>query len=278
MSLTDFGAEMKTIWSDRTLAAFDTKAVFAAVTNQEYSGDAQKGRTVIINTLGDISLLDYDVAITNGTMTSSDFSITSQSLAIDQWKYFNKRVDNLSDLWGSPQTFDKLVNRGADSFVSVIDSYLASLHTGFTYSGSFGTDTGSAYVYDQVANMATALMNNGVPVHEGECFVIVPPEAATAMAKDARFTNHITYLQNGIVDGGKVNNLQVYVSANAPASASGHWYIAGHKSAWALAKAIDGVRVIDNPNMFGKLFQGELVYGAKIINQKGLYKLGVKIV
>lgn len=278
MALANFDPAFKRIWSDRTLTAFDTKTVFGALTNREYEGDAQKGKNVIINTMGDIYLSDYSTAITNGQMTSSDFDMTSQSLAIDQWFYINKRVDDLSKIWGNADTFEKLTNRSADAIAKHVDAYIASLHTSFTKSGSFGTDTASGYVYDQVANMATALMNNGVPVQEGNCFVIVPPEAATAMAKDARFTNHLTYLQNGLIDGGKVNNLQVYVSTNAPASASGYWYIAGHPSAWALAVAITTVRTIPNPAMFGDLFQAEIVYGAKVVNQNGLYKTGVRIV
>jgi len=278
MALANFDNAFKTIWSNRTITNFDTKTVFGAVTNREYDGDARIGQTVKINTMGDIYLSDYKLAITAGAMTSSDFDMVSQSLAIDQWFYINKRVDNLSKIWGNADQFEKLVNRSADAIAKHVDSYVASLHTGFTKSGSFGTDTSSAYVFDQVANIATALMNNGVPVHEGNCFVIVPPEAATAMAKDSRFVQHLTYLQNGIVDGGKVNNLNVYVSLNCPTSASGYWYIGGHPSAWALAVAIQDVRTIANPEMFGDLFQAEIVYGAKIINQNGLYKTGVRIV
>jgi len=273
MALVDM---YKDIWSDRSLTAFDTKTVFGAVVNRNFDGDAKRGNAVIISTIGDFILDNYSASL--GVMTSSTLDVTTQTLNIDQQFYFNKRVQNVSKLWGNADLFDALVNRGADAFVSNIDKYIASLHTTFTKSGSFGTDTGSAYVYDQVANMATSLMNNGVPVQSGECFVIVPPEAATAMAKDARFTNHLVYLQNGIIDGGKVNNLQVYVSANAPTSASGYWYIAGHPSAWALAMAIDEVRVIPNPDDFGDLFQGQLVYGAKVVNQNGLYKTGVRIV
>ena len=283
MSLTTIGAEMKTIWSDRTLAAFDTKAVFAALTNQEYTGDAQKGRNVIISTLGDLSLLDYDTAMTNGAMTSSDFSITSQSLAIDRWKYINKRVDNLSQLWGSPQTFNKLVNRAADAFVSEIDSYISSLHTGFTYSASVGRTHSNGHTtssYDDIVECGVALINQGVPIQSTDAFAVVSAEVAGNLVKDSRFSNHLTYLQNGLLDGGKINNLSVYVSPNCPTSGSagGHWIIAGVKDGWALAKAIDETRVIPNPNMFGILFQSELIYGSKIINQKGLYKIGIEIV
>jgi len=278
MALANFDNAFKKIWSDRTIVNFNTKTVFGALANRDYEGDAKQGSSVIINTLGDLYLSDYSTAIANGQMTSSDFDMTSQSLNIDRWFYINKRIDDLSKVWGNADTVEKLVNKGGAAIASHIDSYMASLHTGFTKSGSFGTDTASAYVYDQVANIATSLMNNGVPVQEGECFVIVPPEAATAMAKDARFTNHIQYLQNGLIDGGKVNNLQVYVSTNAPTSASGYWYIGGHPSAWALAVAIQEVRIIPNPAMFGDLMQALVVYGAKVINQNGLYKTGVRIV
>jgi len=279
MALSDFDNEMKTIWAARTLAAFDTKAVFAALTNQDFSGEAGIGKTVIINTIGDITLLDYGLAITNGAMTSSDFSIVSQSMPIDQWKYFNKRYDNLSQLWGNADTFTKLVNRGADAFALNVDQYIASLHSGFTYSASVGGYTGHPTgAYDAIVDMGTALLNNGVPVQSGECFVVVSPEIAGALVKDPRFTEHLTYLQNGLIDGGLINNMKVYVSANSPASGStGHWAIAGHPEGWALAKAVEQTRLIENPDMFGSLFQSQLVYGAKIVNQKALYKSGIAI-
>lgn len=276
MALVDM---YKQIWSDRTLVAFNEKVVFGApaIINRNYEGDAKRGGKVVISTLGDFVLDNYSASL--GNMTSSALDVTTQTLNIDQQFYFDKRVSDITKIWGDADLFEKLVNRGSDAFVKNVESYVASLHSSFTYSGSAGVDTASAYVYDQVANAATSLMNNGVPVQSGECFVIVPPVAATAMAKDSRFTNHIEYLQNGMIDGGKVNNLHVYVSANAPTSGSGgYWYIAGHPEAWALATAIETVRVIPNPSDFGDLFQGLLVYGAKIVNQKGLYKFGVKIV
>lgn len=272
-------AEMKNIFSDRTLADFDVKAVFANLTNRIYDADAKRGKSVIIPTLGSITLRPYGDAISGSAMVKSRYDTTTQSLLIDQQYYSDTPVDDLEQLWGSADTLTKLINVVSNEVVDKIDTTIAALQSTITYSGSVGGTaiTNVSGAYDAIVDIGTALKNNGVPVHQGECFVVVPPEISAVLMKDPRFVNHLDYLNNGLIDGGKINNMKVYESANAPISGSGHWIIAGHPDAWALAYGKVDTRFVEDQDLWGNLYQTMLVFGTKIIQPTGLYKQGMHV-
>ena len=89
MAVTSFIPE---IWAARLLEHLDKAHVYAALMNRDYEGEIRNaGDTVHINTIGDITVDDYD-----GTaITYEALSTTSQDLKIDQAKYFAFGVDDV---------------------------------------------------------------------------------------------------------------------------------------------------------------------------------------
>ena len=276
MAWADFSDGFRDVWAQRVLTAFDTKAVYANLTNRDYDGDAKMGENVIINTVADFTLVDYHNVSGSTGMTTSDLSISAQTLPIDKWYYFSKNYQSLHQLWGSSDTFTRLVNRGADAYVSTADSSISALYSGIINSGSLNVIVSAsvpAAMYNALVDVSVGLQNLEIPMNESFC--VISPTQWGVLAKSSDLIRTIGV--NGVYDGAYVGQMRIYVSPHAPVtSVSSSVVIAGHPSAWAFANAVQETRLIESENIFGNKFQGLFVYGNKIINPQGLYRQNIE--
>lgn len=270
MGLSNF---IPTVWSARILAALATALVYGqtGIVNKDYEGEIRdKGDSVKINSIGDVTVKDYD----KDTALDDPEKLTdaSQMLLIDQGKYFNFSVDDIDQVQSNVNTMSEAQRRAAYRLRDKADQFIAASHTLVPSGNLVGSDA-SAIVptattaYEKLVDLAVILDENDVPTEDRFC--VVPPWFHGLLLKDDRFVKAGTaqtdqVLRNGMV--GEAAGFTILKSNNVP-NTSGALYkvIAGHPMAFSFAEQIVKVEAYRPEKAFSDAVKGLHVYGGKLV-------------
>ncbi|MGH3099315.1 MAG: coat protein [Streptosporangiales bacterium] len=290
MALENFVPEL---WAAEILTNINKNLVYAqsGVTNRNYEGEIrQAGDTVHINSVGRVTVRDYDPA--TGLSDPDTLDDYTRALLIDQQKEFNFMVDDINRVQDRPDVMSEATREAAYSLRDALDQFVAGLHTdaGRTIGSDAspqtvvaanpGTDETTAY--DVLVDLSTLLSEKttdsnsieqgGVP--EDGRFVVVDPAFHGLLRKDERFV-HATaqgddVIRNGVV--GEAAGFRVLKSNNVP-SVTGDGtstfdnkkIIAGHPMAWSVAEQITKTEAYRPDKFFADALRGLHVYGGKVV-------------
>lgn len=273
------GTFIPTIWSARLLQSLRNTLIFAQPTiiNRDYQGEIQQaGDTVIINTLGEVSIGDYN----KGNIDDpEELDATTRSLKITESKYFNFQVDDIDKAQANVALLSQAMQNAAYALNNEADRYVSSL---YVEAGSrIGSDASPVEptdkeAYELLVDLSVALDEKNVPV-EGR-FVVVPPWFEGAMLKDDRFVKGAGNAEGRLLNGqiGRAAGFNVLKTNNVPiiGSAEGvkenHKIIAGHSIAWSYAEQINQVEAYRPEKRFSDALKGLHVYGAKVTRPEAL--------
>ena len=105
-------------------------------------------------------------------------------------------------------------------------------------------------------------------------FIVATPEFINVLLKDKRVVNNVQFLENGIVQNMKINNMQVVKSNNLPEGK----ILACDGSAQGLGIQINNVEAIRDTASFSDIVRGLAQYGQKTLKADGIavltYSLG----
>lgn len=90
------------------------------------------------------------------------------------------------------------------------------------------------------------------------------------LSKDDRFTSNPNVLENGVVEGQKINGMQVVVSEEIPNVTGKLKIMALHKSAVGFAKQIEKTEAIRLESSFSDGVRGLFVYGAEVLRPEAM--------
>jgi len=261
---------IRTVYANRFLYHLDNTLLFQAVCNTDYEGDVNAG-SVIINSMTDLTIGDYA-----GTATVQTLASTSQTLSINNYKYFAQLCDDVDKLQTNLPLVEETAIRGAYGIADAVDAYVASQSyvqgTAFAQ-GSLGT-SGSAYIptgssgagstYDLVVDMNAQLASVSAP--QPGRFVVLPAFAIANLCKDTRVVSfNPVILANGLVQGVSINGMQVFQSNNLISWGSGttkeYGVIAGQSKAMAFVGALKELETFRSPTSFGDVVRGLYVFG-----------------
>lgn len=280
MALDSFIPEL---WASRLLENLNNAhvATQAGVVNRDYEGEIrQKGDTVRIGSIGRITVSDYsrDTDIN----APEALNEASQSLLIDQAKYFNFAVDDVDAAQSAVSVMDSAMRESAWGLNDVADTHVLTKMA--TNAGNAIGSTGSPQAPTVANSLAYELLvDAGVSLAEDNAnddnrFAIVPPWFAGLLKKDDRFTGSgseasSATLRNGQI--GEVDGLRVLRSNNLPkegAGTSGLYtqIIVGHASATSYAEQINKVEAYRPERRFADAVKGLHVYGAKVVRPDNL--------
>ncbi len=97
------------VWSARLLDTLVKAHVYGALVNRDYEGEIkEKGNTVKINTIGEITIGDYEKD--DDIAAAEKVTGTDQSLVIDQGKYFNFQIDDVDKAQQTPKLMPQSQN------------------------------------------------------------------------------------------------------------------------------------------------------------------------
>lgn len=266
-----------TIWEARLLAHLDKALVYGNLANRDYQGDITAfGDTVKINQIGDVSVRDY----TKGTaITVDNVDGTPTELHIDQQKYFAFHVDDVDAAQANVNLVDGAMARASYALRDVIDQYIAGFHKDAGVKiGSSTTPisiTTADAAYGNLVDLKGALDDANVPT-EGR-WVVVPSWFYGYMLKDARFVSAGTQATDAVLANGYIGNaagFRIYQSNNVP-NTSGDKYkiLAGTNTAISFAQQILRTEALREATSFSDLVRGLCVYGATVVQPKGLAAL-----
>jgi hypothetical protein len=261
------------VWSVKILKALEKFHIFgsSACANREYEGEIQdKGSSVKINSIGDITIKDY--SRNTDIDGAEELNDAGQELIIDQGKYFNFGVDDVDKVQANANVMAEAMSRAGYGLRDKVDIFVAANHIYVPSANFVGSDTSpiiptKADAYDYLVDLGIKLDEANVP-SEGR-FAIVPPWFEGLLLKDSRFVAAGTsktdeVLRNGMI--GRAAGFDIYKSNNTPNTA-GTLYkvIAGHPMAYTFAEQIVKTEAYRPEKRFSDAVKGLHVYGGKLI-------------
>jgi hypothetical protein len=277
------------LYSGKLLVKYYDSTVLSVVTNTDYEGEIRKhGDTIHIRTKPDITIRDYR----KGQVLSNEQpeSVATQ-LDIDKGKYWSFVTEDLDKVQTDIKTF---VNDWTDDAAQQLKITVDTTVLGDIYTDSHASNQGDAagvasgdidlgvagdpftlskaLILDKIVDCGTVLDEQNVP--ETNRFIIMPPWA-TAMIKksdlkDASLAGDGTsIMRNGLV--GMIDRFTIYNSnLLAGTAAAGTQMLFGHDHATTFAAQLTENKVLDNPNGFGMLHRGLMVFGYKVVKPEAL--------
>ncbi|MDB8791948.1 hypothetical protein PN398_14595 [Romboutsia sp. 1001216sp1] len=253
----------RTLWEATILNHYHNASVADAICVKPVS---KQGEKVIFSVAGEGAVKDY-----TGKVEYTDATTTDVEMIFDKKKYFAIQMDDVEKAQTNLPVLQTATEEHAYALVEQVDKDV--LAKAVTEAGkTLNNDTlNQTNVYDQIVDLGTELSKNKAP--KANRFVVVNAEILGLLAKDARFTANPVVLANGIVEGQKINGLQVVTSEELPASK----IFAMHKSALGYDKILDKVEKLRLESSFGEAVRGLGVYGAKVLKPKGIVALNYTI-
>jgi hypothetical protein len=276
MTFTNF---IPRVWNAVLLEEFRQAAVFAALTNREYEGDAQKGNSVRINTAVPVEVKNYKKTVGGKQVretTPDDVTTTFLDLNIDQEKVFDFLVDDIDrrQAAGNVSAFARSAALGlqedADKWIAA--QMIAGAATGNKLTGAL-TDNGKD-VWSKIRDMRLKLNKAKVPVSE-RYLVVNADFEALLLGHDSKLTavELAKETPSGLRDGylGRVLGFQVFTSENLPGSDTNKAQaVAFHKSAFGYVSQISQTEPMRAEKQFSDRLRGLHVYGGVTIRESGI--------
>lgn len=266
------------IWAARLLTALDTELVYGQtnVCNRDYEGEIRSsGNSVKIASVGDVDVNNYtkDTDIADPAVLTD----SSQTMSIDQKKYFNFYVDGLDRAQQNVVVLDTAMRRASWKLRDHADRYLAGIMaTAVPAGNTIGTVTPivptKADAYEHLVDLSVLLDENDTPLVGRFC--IVPAWFHGLLLKDDRFIKAGTIrsdraLANGAV--GEAAGFTILKSNSVPNDEGVEFkIIAGHSIATTYAEQILDVQAYKPEKRFGDAVKGLHVYGGKVVRANNL--------
>lgn len=273
MSYENFKAK---IWSKAIDKELARACVFAADTNQQYSGEIKGiGDTVrILNvakpTVAVHNMVDGDITLSAPEKVAD----TSVSLVVDRAAYFNYSVEDIDKAQGAGQVLSVLNDEASDEVASVIDQAIANLShpdtkaSGIQKFGASATVLSSANILSVLDGMQQKLFENDVPT-TAKITVTLPPWAYV-MFRQAYVqidTDNSKKLENGEV--ARYSNMIIRMSNNVAkktVSNKDHYYIqCKTNKAIALAMSESHTEPFRPEGGFKDAVKGFKLFGCKVV-------------
>lgn len=283
------------VYSGKLVEKFYKTTVFGEIATTDYEGDiAGFGAQVVIRTVPDITVSTYTIG---AGLTAQYPSRNSVTLTINQAYSFavalnivdSRQSDiDLSDVFANDGSIQLKIAADAD-MLQTIPTQVDASNTGAAAGQdsanlNLGTlaapvailPTGAAYpqqnVIDAITWAGQALDENNVS-DDGRWFVGTPWFTNNLKRSDLRIASlagdGVSILRNG--KAGVIDRFNLFQSRNVLKNAPGsgittNWNLMwGHSAGLAFAAQIVEAQMIDNPNDFGYIIRGLMVFGFQVI-------------
>lgn len=278
------------IYSGKLVEKFYKTTVFGEIASTDYEGEiAGMGANVIIRTVPDVTVSDY---VIGAGLTPQYPSRNSVTLSIDKAKSFNVALSTVDSRQSDLDMADVFANDGSIQLRIAADADMLETIPADVDADNQGTtagqdsndiDLGSAAVPRQLssANVVELFTDMGQVLDEQNVsdegrWAVVPPWLVNLVKNsDLKIASlagdGVSILRNGKI--GEIDRFTIYQSRNvlrqtSPATCS---YVPfGHSAGLTFAAQIVECQMIDNPNDFGYLIRGLMVYGYEVIEPQYL--------
>jgi len=273
------------VYSGKLVEKFYKTTVFGDIASTDYEGEiAGFGAQVKIRTIPDVTVSDYVIGAGLSPQYPTNNSVT---LAIDQAKSFAVALSTVDSRQSDLDLADVFANDGSIQLRIAVDAEVletipadVSADNSGTTAGvdsndiNLGTSTTPATVtkttvVEFIVDLGTVLDEQNVS-DEGR-WLVAPPWFMALIKKgdlkDASVSgDSVSVLRNGKVGG--IDRFVLYQSRNllrqtSPGPAT--YVMFGHSAGLTFAAQIVECQMIDNPNDFGYVIRGLMVFGFEVI-------------
>lgn len=251
MAITNF---IPTIWEARLMAKFHERSVAEVITT---APTKIEGNKIIFNKVSDVAIKDYE-----GSVSFDDLTTSKVELPLDIKKYWAFKVDDVDAVQAAGNLIDPHVSEAAFGLQEATDAavFAEALKTSNEVTGE--------KAYDIIVKANTQLNKNKVP--KADRYIVINAEVLEDLQLDSRFTEHYTILENGIMEGAKINGVQLVFSEEL--NGGSYAIVALHKSAIGLGKQLQETEAMRLQNSFADGVRGLQVCGTKILREEAIVK------
>lgn len=271
MAITNFIPEL---WSASLLELWWDQAVFAALVNREYEGEATKGNVVHISGIVAPTVKDYKAA--GRTTSPDDISDTGIDLLIDQEKSFDFLVDDI-DRVQAAGSLESYTGAAAEGLTADSEEFLANLMVdgGTAYDGDTTVATDAEDAWNVIADIRKQMNKAKVPSANRVLSVNAEFERLL-LGNDAKLTNVDTSGDTaGLRDAtlGKILGFRTVVTNYLP-ELDEPQAVAFQQRCVAYVSQIQDTEGMRAQNTFADRVRGLHVYGGKVIRPLGVVVYG----
>jgi hypothetical protein len=276
------------IYSGKLVEKFYKATVFGEIASTDYEGEiAGYGAQVKIRTVPDVTVSDYVIGAGLSSQYPTNNSVT---LAIDQAKSFAVALSTVDSRQSDLDLADIFANDGSIQLRIAADAEMLETIPADVSADNRGPTAGvdsnninlgdsttpvavsKTTVLDFIVDCGTVLDEQNVS-DEGRWFVAPPWFMALIKQSDLRIASlagdGVSIMRNGKV--GEVDRFTLYQSRNLLTQTSpgpGFYVMFGHSAGLTFAAQIIECQMIDNPDDFGYVIRGLMVFGFEVIEPK----------
>ena len=283
------GAFIPEFWSKKLNAKLNDVGVMKDCVNKKYEGEIKNaGDKVNIQEVGDITVSTYDPDDANFTsITYQKLQGTTQSLEIDQQKYFAFEVDDITKTQANVELTDKYIARAAYSIEITKDTFLlgkrADVDAGNIVSGYSTSQAGLTKdnVYKLFVDLkkklrtANAISQKGKDANGRRPWAVVNPDIEALILLSPEMKDRGSALVDKNVREGTVYDFcgfDVMVATNMKTVSNVVEVLVGIEDAITFAGQVAKIEHIRSEKGFKDLVRGLYLYGGKTTLPKGLAK------
>lgn len=267
----------RTVWSASILRSLDTITSLRKHCNFQYEKETKNAKEVKILGVTRPTIRTY---VSGTPLVRESAGDTSQTLKLDQFKYFNFEVEDIDKAQSQTGLMEALTDEASKGLALEGDKYVAeviktAVDAGeISVSASVITLTNSNAMASVEEGFAT-LYEHNCSVHDTFYLELAPRVFVTYRQQLTELsTNNPEILKKGAV--GKINNAYVCIE-NCLSEAEGAYYnILRTEKAVAFAEQIDSVEAYRPEDAFTDAVKGLYVFGAKVVRPEEIYVMKTK--
>ena len=273
-TITEF---QQVIWSKSILRSLEKITSLRNHCDFQYEKESKNAKEVKILSVNRPTIRTY----TPGTpLVRESAADSSQTLKLDQYRYFNFEVEDIVKAQSVPGLMEALTDEAGKGLALEGDIYVGNVIKAGVEDGEI---TASASEITLSTSNAISTVEDGFAVLYGnDCkvsdtfYLEVAPKVFVTYRQQLTelSTNNPEILKKGAV--GRINNAYVCIENCLPESDTAHYNVLRTNKAIAFAEQIDKVEKYRPEDAFTDAVKGLYVFGAKIVRPKEIYVIKTK--
>lgn len=276
------------LWSKELLRKINDAGVMLDCVNRDYEGEIKNaGDTVHIQKIGDVTVRDYNpYAEGFAGITYEGLGGETDTLVIDQKKYFAFEVDDIEKVQANIAYMNKYLDQAKKACVLVQDTFLLGKAADAATANQMGDVTLTvSNAYSTVVDLRTLLADANAIDAAGKGadgknpFLVVNPKVAAVIRKCPEFI-HATEIGDANIRKGSIGQFggfDIKETTNLKVAGTKHLIMAGTTEAITFASQIVKTESMRSEAKFVDLVRGLYVYGAKTVQPTCLATANITI-
>lgn len=270
-TITNF---QQTIWSKSILRSLNKITSLRNHCNFQYEKDSANAKEVKILSVNRPTIRTY---VPGTPIVRESATDSSQTLKIDQYRYFNFEVEDIVKAQSVPGLMEALTDEAAKGLALEGDKYVAAIVKADVESGEPRVSMSASVITLTNKNAMESVEDGFATLYSNDCkvsdtfYLEVAPKVFTTYRQQLTelSTNNPEILKKGAV--GKINNAYVCIENCLPEGEGAYYNLLRTDKAIAFAEQIEKVEKYRPEDAFTDAVKGLYVFGAEIIRPKEIY-------